>query len=273
MGCQLNLDKGEGQIIDGFIMDDIRSPATILEIVFECKNKCTFTDDDTNYFSYMGIDWAPLSHTEEHSNAGLWHYVCSCYPRQLMTIIKSPCDTSKKLASLLGLSTTSDSNNLKIRCPIVNVQSAKFIMQIRNDSFNVAYNEENIGNAHFIYVSSKFYSNTWSSLANQNALSLTVPKLLQGQSNIKFTNSTMMNELSAHAISEVWHEGSYLKRILGKKFEIFTTQPVAFGKMYTMKFEDTDAWDQSKRFMCVSTKKKLTELYGYINTFSEVNYI
>ena len=86
-GRQINLDSGEGQILRGYITDDIFACSSFLEIVFESSYKCLFGANIEYYFTYYGIDWIPLSFSESTGLNNNWHYEITAVPRCLFTLV------------------------------------------------------------------------------------------------------------------------------------------------------------------------------------------
>lgn len=273
-GEQINLDKGEAQILQGKIIDDIRMPCASLKIVFECSNKLNFTPDDQCYFTYKDYHWIPTVVNEGLSPNNTWHYEMNSLPVEAFQLITKPAEDTMILARAMGLQLTTSSSSLKIPCPIINYYSSLLIQEIRRQSFNRAYINRQMGDAYFIYFDSNcMYSVTWKQLVNQKARSLENYEIVNGQNTVKFIDERIQAYFASAVGSEVWKQPDYLNKMFGRKIQIHTTTPAVFANMYTIRFTDTDALDQEKSFLCIKSECDINEANGFINTFAEVNYI
>ena len=52
-GCKINLDDGQGKILDGYVVDDIRAISSYLVITFESPVKLVFGADNQYYFTFL----------------------------------------------------------------------------------------------------------------------------------------------------------------------------------------------------------------------------
>lgn len=273
-GEQINLDKGEGQIFAGKIEDDIRMPCCKLRIVFECRDKLTFTPDNQCYFTYKNYEWIPIMVNEGLSPQNTWHYELTCFPRQAFQLITKPAENTAMLARAMNMSLTSGSSSLELPCPVINYYSAILVQEIRRQSFNRAYLNGRMGDAYFIYFdSANMYSVTWKQLVNQKAKSLENYDIVQGQNTVSFIDERIESYFSSAMGSQYWKQKDYLNKIFGRKIQIQTTTPAYFAKMYTIRFTDTDALDQKDSFLCIRSEMDITEPDGFVNTFAEINYI
>ena len=273
-GQQINLDKGEGQILTGVIVDDIRVPCTQLNIKFECADKLEFSLDDQCYFTYKKYDWIPFVSNECLTNQNTWHYELLCYPKKAFELITTPAQNTQLLARAMGLQLSGNSSSLPLVCPVINYYSSLLIKEIRRQSFNQAYINKKIGDAYFIYFDTDtLYSLTWKQIVNQQANSLETRNFLQGQNIVTFQDNQMSNYATHAYGTKVWQEEDYISRMIGKKIIMRTADPAYFAQMYTMKFTDTSQGDQDVSFLCVRSEQHFTEGAGFINEFAAVNYI
>ena len=273
-GRQINLDEGAAQIHDGRIADDIRFPCCTLSIKFDSSDKLNFSNDNQCYFTYKEFDWIPISLNENYTEQNTWHYEIIAHPKQAFQKIDKPTINTMILARIMNLTLTKDSSSLDIKCPIINYYSAPLIQEYRRQSFNLAYNKGRMGDAYFIYFdSSSMYSVTWKQLTSQKALSLQDYGFMVGQNIVTFIDDQINEYFDSNYGNKVMGQADYLKRILGKKFQIKTATPAMFARLYTMKFTDKDDLDQSSSFLCIRTEQSINEGAGFINTFAQVNYI
>ena len=273
-GQQINLDKGEGQILSGVIADDIRLPCCELDIQFDSPKKLNFSNDNQCYFTYKNLDWMPIILKESLTIHDTWHYNIVSHPKEAFQYITKPAEDTRELARAMNIQLTDDSTSLELRCPIINYYSALLVQEHRRQHFNIAYNNGKMGDAYFIYFDSKnMYSVTWKQLVNQKALSLETYEFMQGQNIITFVDDQIQEYLKSAYGAKYLVQSDFLKRMLGEKFQIKTTVPGYFSRMYTIRFEDSDAFDQKDSFLCIRSEQNITEAAGFINTFSKVNYI
>lgn len=273
-GKQINLDEGEGQVQEGRISDDIRLPCCALTIKFDCDNKLNFSNDNQCYFTYKDYDWIPIVNNETFTSHNTWHYEIIAHPKQCFQYITKPAENTMMLARAMNLQLTEESSSLELRCPIINYYSAPLIQEYRRQYLNLAYINGKMGDAYFIYFDSKnMYSVTWRQLVNQKALSLQDYSFMQGQNVVSFIDDQIQEYFQSNFGAKYLTQVDYLKRMFGKKIQIRTATPGYFARMYTIKFTDNDALDQTESFLCVRTEQDINEGAGFINTFAQVNYI
>ena len=272
-GRQINLDEGEGRIVNGVWSDDIRGLCSQLQMEFMCKNKLYFNDTYMTYFTYNNIDWVPVSVSEIMASDGNWTYNVIAYPKSIYKPIYQPCLDTATLASALGLLLSPTSEILKIKCPVINMYSGYLIKEVRRQSFNNAALSGDLGNAYFIYIDSKYlHSITWKKLIASNALDLTVPtEIVQGTDIVKHVQDEIITDFKITQHPKVWHEEDFLYRIMKDKFDIFSTYPTYFANMYTMKFGNTSVFDQTQKFLCIRSSFEFTKANGYTNTFARIS--
>ena len=84
LGQRINLDKGQGRVINGYWVDDIRAICPELNIEFMSPNLLSFTNDNSTYITYRSIDWVPATFSQIKSSSDSWTYNMKCYPKQLL---------------------------------------------------------------------------------------------------------------------------------------------------------------------------------------------
>ena len=273
-GCQINLDNGEGKILEGFVTDDIRAPSSFLEIVFECPDKLIFGADPDYYFTYLSIDWVPVTLDEGTGANNTWHYDLGCYPRCIFTKITKPAKNTQELARALGLKLSELSDSLEVPCPIINQYAGNVIQMNRLYSLEKAYNERDFGKAVYTYVNSKeMYSATWKSMTSQVAVSLTLPKNTDGQTNIQYQDYQFYSLFNSAYGAIPWKQNDYLARMMGTQFKMDTTVPAVFLNVYTIKSEKIPDFDTGLPFLCVYSRRNLLDVNAFTHYFSNIKYI
>lgn len=272
IGCEINLDEGQGEVLRAVLIDDILGVCSSVEIEFYSQNKLTFDNSKTHYFTYDGIDWIPASISETAGTNGGWTYIAMAYPRQIHIPIFKPCLTTADLAASMGLKLSPDSQILKIKCPIINIYSGNLIQEIRKQSFDDAYINRNFGDAYFIYISSKYlYSTTWKTMVASQALELTDPlPILKGQNTVRHIQDRVLTDFRTAVNPEPWSQNDYLYKMMIDKFEIKSSAPSIFSKMYTMKFTDSSELDMNDKYMCVHSEYDATNTDGATCSFAKI---
>lgn len=273
-GCQINLDKGCGQIEYAKLIDDIRCPCSEIQITFESPEKLTFTTDDQCYFTYGKNDWCPASYSESKTQNGTWHYDITGFPKPFFKRIDRVATNTKMLASAMGLTLSDSSKSLELKTPIIGLNASELINKYREYSLNENYLKGDMGGSMFIYFNSKtFSSTTLKTIVSETALSLEDEPSLQGANIVKHIDDQIECNLLSSLGCEPWTGADYIRKILGEKFEITTSSPAYFGHMYTIKFEDTSEFDSSKPYLCIRSEYNTVDGTGYVNTFAEVKYV
>lgn len=272
LGCEINLDLGEGEPLHVKLIDDIMAVCSSIEIEFFSKNKLTFSDSMHNYFTYFGIDWVPAVINEIAGTNGGWTYMAMAYPRQIHVPIVRPCLDTATLAASMGLVLSPDSQILKIKCPIINLYSGILIQEIMKQSFDDAYINRNFGDAYFIYISSKYlYSTTWKKLLNSEALELTDPlPILKGQNTVSHIQDRILTDFKTAYGAQVMNKNDYLYKMMLEKFEIKSPSYHIFPKMYTIKFTDGSEQDMGDKFLCIHNEYDVMDANGNTSTFAKI---
>ena len=273
-GCQINLDNGEGRILDGYVIDDIFAISSYLAITFECKDKLLFGADNGYYFTYMKIDWVPLTLNECTGLNGTWHYDLTCVPSCVFELLKKPAKNTGELASALKLNLSSVSSSLELPCSIVNQYAGNVILDSRLFSFEQAYNDRDFSNAIYIYVSSKeLFSTTWKSLTSQTALTLTFPKGTEGSNLVTYQDYQFDSIYTTASGAQVWKQKDYIGKLLGTQFKVETTIPAVCFNVYTIKLEDIPEFDTGLPFLCTYSKRNIMETNAFIHYFTNIKYM
>ena len=274
VGLQINLDKGEGQIQSGKLIDDIRLPCAQFEVKFDCKDKLTFTIDNSCYITYRGFDWIPIMKHEFYTSQNTWHYELICHPKNAFQLISKPVQNTLILARSMNLQLTLQSTSLPIDCPVIDFYSSMLIQEFRRQSFNKAYLKGKMGDAYFIYFDTNaMMSVTWKQLVNQASKTLECYKFMQGQNIVDFVDDRIYNYATSSYGAKPWHVEDYLCRMLGQKITICGAEPAAFANMYTMRFTNTSEADKDVSFLCVRVEQDITQGAGFKNTFAEIKYV
>lgn len=272
-GLQINLDNGEGRFVRGKLLDDISFCCTLFIGMFLSEEKLSFTTGSSNYFTYKMVDWVPLIYKEVYEPSGLWSYDVQAYPKMFFDIITKPVTDTKKLAMALGVKLTDNSESLPIKYPIINQNACTLIQEIRRQSFNDAYIKENMEDAYFIYFNSEYMqSMRWGNLSKQDAQQLENLGSMDGQNIVTYIDDRIYSVYDSAIKAEVWQQKDYIKKILGRTVHIKTSAPAVFANVYSIKFTDTDAMDQSSSFLCTRVQFDINEPIGYELTFKEVNF-
>ena len=273
LGQQINLDKGEGQIVNGKWIDDIRALGPELVIEFISPRKLYFTDTADTYITYKNIDWVPVNFGQIESSDNGWTYNMHCYPKQIHVPIYQPCLNTLALASAMGVTLSSYSQVLDIDFPVINIYSGFLINEVRKQSMNKAAKNGDLGNAYFIYLDgNNLHTLTWKKVLQSNAQSLkTEIPGLEGTDILKYVQARIATDSCAIQHPKVFNYNSFLYRMIEKKFDHFSTQPLLFGSMYTIRFSDTSELDESNKFMCIRSSFDFTSANGYTNTLAHIS--
>ena len=271
-GCQIDLDKGEGNVYAGTIKDSIYYYCTNLWIKFRSEKKLNFSDTYETYFRYRYLDWIPISFTEIQEPSGLYNYDMMCYPKEAFIWIDSAITSTMALATKMKMLLTDESVNLMIDCPVINLYSGELIRELRLQSMMKAYAERNMKQAWFMYFTSRgLVTCHWQKILSGLAASLACPEMMQGQNTTVFSDDVISREFDCARPSHPWGTIDYLNKMIGREFTIAGTQGAYFAKMYTIKFADNDQYDASKPFLCTGVEWNIMEQAGWKATFSEIN--
>ncbi len=273
-GCQINLDNGEGRIIDGYVEDDIHACSSYLDITFESPNKLLFGADNEYYFTFLKIDWVPLSTDERTGTNGTWQYNLRCLPKCVFTMITKPITNTQELGRALGLNLSTISSSLDIPCPIINQYAGNVIQSNRFYSLEMAYNDRDFKKAAYIYVSSKsIYSATWKDMTSQTAVTLTFPEGTEGINLITYQDYQFDSVFANAYGPQVWKQYDYLGRMMGTQFKVETTVPAVFLNVYTIKSEEIPEFDTGLPFLCTYSRRNLMEVNAFVHCFTNIKYM
>lgn len=268
IGCQINLDNGEGRILAGKIVDCILNPCTTLNISFISPWKCIFRSDSSCYFTYNSIDWIAEVYDEGVSTESQFIYNVVAIPRNAYNNIITAYSDACTLGNAAGLSFIGDNVDFDI-CPL-NFNLVQTMQMQMLYMFEKGYNEQNIMDSAILYCDSKnFHSQKLSNILLQKSKELNTPYLMQGQSKIKFSDDTIRQELASHRNPENWTLLDYFNRLFINKFEIAGTQNYLFLNSYTIAFDDTDSFNLSGKYVLVRNEMNLTKADGSICTFAK----
>ena len=271
-GLQIDLDKGEGLVTNGHITDFIADPCTKLKIEFECSNLLIFTPDDKNYFRFLTLEWVPYTCELGQGSTGIWHYKIEAFPKQLFITIDSTCLDMQALASKLGVELGDNSENLPIKCPVLNLPAYAFMRIVRHQSFNDALIDKQTGKAYFIYCNSQTLTClTWDKMTRSKANSLEIPEGLAGSEIVKVYDSRIESILLNPVYPKEWCEEDYLRQMNGVTFEMQTLQPALFAQMYTIKFGDNNQMDAPEPMLCFYTDCNIVDNNRMVNRYAQVN--
>jgi len=273
-GCQINLDNGEGHIISGFVEDSIHAVSSYLEITFESSYKLLFGASTDYYFTFLNLDWVPLS-TDERAGIELqWQYELRCLPRCVFMLITKPSKNTQELARALGLNLTKISSNVELPCPIINQYAGNVIQENRKYSLEKAYNERDLGKANYIYVNSRnMYSTSWKNMASQTAVTLTFSKGTEGTNLVTYQDYQFDDIFSNGYCAKVWTQWDYLGRMMGTQFKIETTVPAVFLNVYTIKLEEIPEFDTGLPFLCVYSKRDIMNINAFTHCFANIKFM
>ena len=270
-GLQIDLDAGEGQITKGHITDFIRDPCTKLNIEFNCKNMIVFDGSEKTYFRFLTLEWIPYSCRFGHTAEGTWWYHIEAMPKQMFNIVDHPCLDMKALASVLGVELNDASENLPIKCPVINVPVYSLMRIIRLQSYNDAAVKRQMGESYFLYCNSQsMTAMTWNNIIQSNANSLEIPEGLAGSEIVTGYDARVQEYLMTPAYPGEWVEEDYLGRFCGITIEMNTLQPAMFAQMYTIKFSNNDQMDSGDSMLCFYTDCDLINNNRMINRYSQV---
>jgi len=270
-GCQINLDKGQGRIINAKWCDDIRAVCSLLVIEFSCTDKLYFSESGDTYLTYLNIDWIPTVNSEIPTSDGNWRYNCRCAPKSIYTYVHTPCLNTSLLANALGLQLLPSSEILDIKCPVINMRAGLLMQEFRRQSFNDAFLSQDFGNAYFIYINSQYlYSVTWKTLMNSEAFLLQSNELLVGQNTIKHVSDNIETEFKTAVNPQVWKQDDFLFKMFREKIDVIGPYPGAFTKMYSITFSDSSDLDMNEKFMCIHSSRDLKKPSGCVSTFARV---
>lgn len=270
LGCQLNLDIGMTNITSAYLIDDILCPCCELLIVFESAGKIIFTNDDRCYITYKGIDWIPSSFKQSLTPSGIWHCEGAFNPKQSNQLITKPLKNTRELANELNLAFPKGSKSLPIKFPIINYRSGKLIQEYIHQSFQDCYTKQDMNNAQFMYINGvNFYSDTLNNIVNQTSEVM----IDDGTSIVEVINEEIRIDLITARGAEHWSRTDYIKKMMGVKVQMKTTQPAIFMHSYVLDFPELEDLGIDKKMVCVRSECNLLDMVGFTHIFSELKYL
>ena len=272
-GKQINLDLGEGQILQGYITDDLFSCCTFLDITFECSEKLTFEPSIEYYLTYYEVDWIATGINESTGVNNNWHYELTCCPKSVFTLITKPINNTQELARAMRLDLTKNSSSLKVPCPVINQHAGNFIQDSRFFSLEQAKVKDpnNLGEAVYMYVGTKeLLSVSWRNLITQTATTMEFVPELAGSNKIIYQNDEVETVFATAHGPKVWNQKDYLGKMIGKKFAIETAVPASFLSVYTMKFEDIPEFDTGVSYLCAYSQIDVMKGNSFIHQFVNI---
>lgn len=273
-GCQINLDNGEGIILDGYVVDDIYAMSSYLNIIFETPKKLLFGADSDYYFTYMNIDWVPDTLDESTGVNAAWHYELNCCPRPVFSMITKPAKNAQELARNLGLNLTKLSSNVDIPCPIINQYAGNVIQENRLYSLEKAYIDRDLSKANYLYINSKaMYASTWKSMTSQTAVTLKFPENTEGGNLITYQDYQFQSVYACANGPYVWKQNDYIGKMIGTQFKVETSVPAVFLNVYTIKSEKIPEFDTGLPFLCTYSKRSIVETNAFVHCFSNIKYM
>ena len=273
-GRQINLDNGEGSILDGYVVDDIYAPSSFLNITFESQDKLLFGADSDYYFTYLEMDWVPISFSENKGNQGLWHYEMECYPRSLLLLVDKPVRNTIELARFLRLTLSPLSITKDIPCPVINQYAGNFIQDNRLYSLEQAANKKNLGSALYMYAGTKrLYSTTWKAMCSQTTLSFEFPENTQGTNLITYQDYQFDSLFSTANGPVPWKQKDFIGKMIGTQFKLETTLPAFFLNVYTIKIKEIPEFDTGLPFLCIYSKRSITKVDAFTHCFANIKYV
>lgn len=273
-GRQVNLDNGEGQILRGFLTDDIFSCSSFLEIVFETNKKCVFGADINYYFTYYNIDWIPLRFSESTGLNHNWHYELIAVPKSLFTLVTKPARNTMEFARALKLNLTIGSSALKIPCPTIYQYAGNLIQDMRLHSFEQAIINNDLGSAMYAYVGTKeMLSVTWKTLISKTATIMEFSPYTAGADKIVYQDDQIEKVFSTAKGCDVWKQKDYISKMIGTHFTIHTASPAIFLNVYSMKFSDIPEFDTGLPYLCIYSRKDVMDANSFVHTFANIKYI
>lgn len=270
-GRQINLDLGEGQILQGTITDDFFSCCTFLDIIFECSGKLDFQPNINHYLTYYEVDWIAMNVSESTGSNGNWHYELGCCPKMVFAVISKPITNTQELARAMRLDLTRKSSSLKIPCPMINQFAGNFIQDSRFYSFEQAKVKDNLGEAIYLYAGTKeLLSISWRNLITQTATTMEFSPDLAGSNLVSFLDDQVEIVFSSAHDPKIWSQKDFIGKMIGRKFTIETAVPASFLNVYTMKFEDIPEFDTDVSYLCAYSQINVMKANSYIHQFAEI---
>lgn len=272
-GCQIDLDEGQGQIIDGRITDIIHSKSSYLTFTFECMEPIVLNSNPENYIRYLNINWVPLScemTSTEQTHA--WQYKVCCVPQCLFKVISSPIRNTAQLASELGLEFYEKSKNLDLPSSHINILSGDFILDNRYYSLEKSYQKnKNFTEGIYIYTNGRvLYSNTWKEIMSQTATELSENELA-GNTLYTLQDNQMYDLYCSNHAPHVLSETDYYYYMIGAQFKLQTNIDAQFFTTYTMKVNNIEEFNVNESFLCISTTRDLMDPSGYTHYLAMMN--
>jgi len=270
-GLQIDLDAGEGTVVNGHITDFIANPCTMLNIEFNCKDFLVFHPNKDNYFRFLTLEWIPLNFTSGQGGDGVWNYKIQALPKQMFKLVDKPCVDLRSLASFIGVELNDGSSNLPVKCPVINQPVYALMRIIRLQSFNDAAIKRQMGEAYFLYCNSHtLTAQTWQTMTQSKANSLEIPEGLAGSDVVSIYDSRVENYLMTPAYPRKWVEEDYLRRLNGVTYEMKTLQPALFAQMYTIKFTNSSQMDSPEPMLCFYTDCDLMNNNRMVNRYAQI---
>lgn len=274
MGRQINLDDGSARVLSAKTIDNIYIVSTYLTIEFECEEKLDFTPSSDNYFTFNEIDWVPEKVVELPTNDGTWRYSLSCLTRPTYRIIDKPYTTMSGLAMQMGVKLVNGSQDFNVKNPIINNSVLWITREIRRQSMNDAMLKGDLKSGYFIYFNSEeMICTQWKTLmiATTTLPLLNLSPELVGSDSVLSTDDRLVRWNSTGWYGRRWEEGEFLDNMIGTKIKIITSTPMVFGALYTIKFSNSNEFDEPKPFLCMGVERNYMEGTGVSATLCNFN--
>ena len=258
-GCQINLDEGEGTVIEGYIEDCIHDFASYLYIKFEVLEPIVLNSDPNEYITFYNTNWVPLTcHITKNDKTDLWEYDLKCYPKCMFTMIDHTIRTTGQLASEMGLELSGSSASLDLPCPYINVFPGNFMKNNRFYSLEKSFQEKgNFTEAMYIFTDGRYLiSNTWKSIISQTAYEIPINPF-SGNTLYTLINEQLYDVYACRRVPEVFKEVDYFYNMIGSQFKLETNIPVPFFGTCTIKPEHIEEFNANEAFLCIQTTKDL----------------
>lgn len=271
-GLLLDLDKGEGRVLSGRLVDKVYFPCTTLEFSFTSEKLLVFEKAEGEYyFRYCGVDWTPYSNNFNPANDGVFHYSILAFPKTMYKKITKPAENAAALARAMGLKLSDESENLNFKCPIINLNAFSLIKRHRLLSLQDAYAKGDLGEAVFIYCNSEsMYCAKWSTMCKKQKRDLQFTKLESQQVVKSLLDSRVESNLCAPQSPRAWEEKDYLAKMTGLQYQFLIPKSAAFCENYTIKFEEDDTWDMPMPMLCTNQSVDLLDSSKFSCTFTQI---
>ena len=271
-GLLINIDEGEGKVLQGNLEDKVCNPCSTLRIQFTSKKFMVFTGfEGSCYFRYCGIDWVPIQNRFNQTNEGNLFYDITAVPKTMLKIVDKPAKNASALARSMGLQLTDDSENLELKCPIVGLSAYALIKKHRLVSLQDAAFEKDLGKGVFIYCNSQtMFCSRWSTMCKKQANSLQFTPLEQENVEVTVIDNRPQSHLSVPQTPRAWTENDYLAEMTGVAYLVNMPKNVSFCETYTMKFDDDDLMDAPVSLLCTAASVDLLNSGKFQNIFTQV---